>query len=182
MRRKATLIASIGVLSLALATTAAADTTERTVIPIDATQLAPFFTAACGFPIYETLHGSLNATSHFDTNGTLKKIIITLIGGHFTLTATNPATAKSVTAQSSPVVEILTFNADGSLASDSFSGLVANFVVPGVGPLLINTGHAVLDANGNLVFDAGHVAYVITSGVVDSAAFGAFCNYLADPN
>jgi hypothetical protein len=183
MLRKVPLILSvIGVLSLGLAGTATAASTERAVVPLHGTQLAPFFTEACGFPIYETFDGTIVVTSHFDNNGTLQKIVITPTDGNFTLTASNPATGKSVSATSSPLPEILTFNPDGSLASDSFSGLAANFVVPGVGPILINTGRAVWDGNGNLVFDAGQVALTPGHGIVDQDAFTAFCNYLADPN
>lgn len=182
MLRKVALILSISVVSLGLAGTASAASIERTVVSLHGTQFAPFFSDACGFPIYESFDGSFIVTSHFDNNGTLQKIIITPTGGNFTITASNPATGKSVSATSSPLPETLTFNPDGSLASDSFHGLAANFVVPGVGPMLINTGRAVLDGNGNLVFDAGQVALIPGHGIVDQAAFTDFCNYLADPN
>ena len=175
--RKLVLLLSI-VLSLAVTTAAGANTVTRTVITVNTPppgDLFPEATAACGFPVYLTASGSFKIESYFDNNGTLLKTISTLIGGPFTVTASNPVTGKSATTRTEPFAEITTFNSDGSVASISESGMNFNFVAPGVGSLLLAAGRLVADGNGNLIFEAGPHA------LLDPNTTSRFCAYLASP-
>jgi hypothetical protein len=175
MRRKLMLWLGLVVVVAAFATPAGANTKQTTVVTLNFTQLAPLLTGACGFPIFETFDASFKIAGFFDNGGTLQKEIITNFGGHFSLVATNPATGKTVFFQATGFTEIVTFNADGSVATDSLNGIVAHWVAPGVGTLLISVGRLVLDANGNVIFEAGpHVSF---------APGGApeVCAFLAEP-
>ena len=176
--RKLALLLSIIALTLAVTTAARANTVTRTVVTVNIPppgDLWPEATSACGFPVYLTGGGSFKVTSYFDNSGTLLKVIGTLIGGPFRVTASNPVTGKSATTQTEPFADITIFNSDGSVASESLNGLLSNFVAPGVGSLLLTTGRLVFDGNGNLMFEAGPHA------LLDPNAWSRFCDYLADP-
>jgi hypothetical protein len=60
-----------------------------------------------------------------------------------------------VTTQSETLVDIAYFSPDGSIASESNSGLLYSFHVAGLGIILQATGRFVFDADGNPVFEAG---------------------------
>jgi hypothetical protein len=173
MRRFA-LVLTVGLLALAFATTASANTTTTTFTTISDT----FFDAAaaevCGFPIFATINGSFKQTNYYDNSGSLVKSIITDFGGPFYVRITNPETGKYVTSQSAAIAEILTFNPDGSLASDTIAGIYINDIVPGLGTIRQRIGRVVFDGNGNLVFEAGQQDFTVQ----DAAAF---CAYMADP-
>ena len=173
MRRLALLLTIIA-LPLALTATAAANTTQTTVITIHDTFDFGDATDACGFPIDLRIDGSFKVTEFFDNSGTLFRQIVNNFGGPFTLTAINPANGKSTTTQSQTVVAITKFNPDGSVASSTSSGLIYNFVVPGLGTILHSTGHVVFDSNFEVVFEAGPHAF-------DQGNTAAFCGYMADP-
>jgi len=172
MRRLALLL-SIIALPLVLTATAAANTTQTQVVTIHDTFPFGDATDACGFAVNVRIDGSFKVTDYFDNSGTLLKEIVNNFGGPFTLTAINPANGKSTTTQSQTVVAINTFNPDGSLASTSNSGLIYNFVVPGLGTILQMTGRLVF-VNDDIVFEAGQFDFI-------NGNTAAFCSYLADP-
>src|SRR5262245_12138231 len=171
--RKLALLLSIIAVPLAFTATAAANSTQTEIVTEHVTIPFDQATAACGFPVDQRIDGSFKVVSFFDNDGTLLKTIATNFGGPFTVTATNPATGKRATAQSQTLVEIVTFNPDGSVASDSANGLRFNFVVPGLGVILKATGRVVFDGEGNLIFEAGPHAFL-------DGDTAAFCDYLAD--
>ena len=172
--RKLALLLSIIALPLAFTATAAANTTQRQVVTVHETDLFGDATDACGFPVDARVDGSFKIFDYFDNSGTLLKEIVNNFGGTFTITAFNPANGKSTTTQSETVVQITTFNPDGSVASTSNNGLIYNFVAPGLGTILQMTGRLVFDSNGELVFEAGQFDFI-------NGNTAAFCSYLADP-
>jgi hypothetical protein len=173
MRGLALLLIIIAV-PLAVAGTAAANSTQTTVVTIHDTSDFGEATEACGFPVDLRVDGSFKITDYFDNSGTLFKEIITIFRVSSTATAINPANGKSTTTQSQSFVTIVQFNPDGSVASASNSGPIYNFVVPGLGTILQSTGRLVFDSNSDIVFEAGPHDF-------DDGNSAAFCNYLADP-
>jgi len=172
--RKLALLLSIIALPLAFTATAAANTIQRQVVTVHETDLFGDATDACGFPVDARVDGSFKIFDYFDNSGTLLKEIVNNFGGTFTITAFNPANGKSTTTQSETVVQITTFNPDGSVASTSQNGIIFNFVAPGLGTILQMTGRLVFDSNGELVFEAGQFDFI-------NGNTAAFCSYLADP-
>lgn len=173
MRRLALLLIIVAV-PLAVTATAAANSTQTEVVTIHDTFEFGDATDACGFPVDIRVDGSFKVTDYFDNSGTLLKEIITIFRGPFTVTAINPANGKSTTTQSQSFVSITHFNPDGSVASASNSGVIYNFVVPGLGTILHSTGRLVFDSNFDLVFEAGPHDF-------ENGNTAAFCNYLAGP-
>jgi hypothetical protein len=171
--RKPMLLLAIFALPLALAATAGANTVTTRVFTDNFTVLAGNLVTACGFPIYRTNVGTRKDTSYFDNNGVLVKEVITNFGGPYTLTLTNPANGKSLTAHRSVVVS-LTYNPDGTVASQTMSGLVWNFVAPGFGTILQIIGRWGFDATGDEFFVGGQFD-------LRDQNTGAFCAYMADP-
>jgi len=168
------LLLSIIALPLAVTATAAANTRQTQIVTVHETQPFVPATNACGFPVDLREDGSFEVTDFYDNSGTLFKEIVHNFGGPFTVTATNPANGKSVTTRSETFVSITTFNPDGSVASSSDSGLIFNFVVPGLGTILQAIGRRVFDANGDLIFIAGPHDF-------HDQNTAAFCSYMADP-
>jgi hypothetical protein len=173
MHRLAPLL-SIVALPLALTATAAANTIQMQVVTIHDTFDFGEATDACAFPVDIRVDGSIKVTDYFDNGGNLLKETVHNFGGPFTVTAINPVSRKSTTTQSQTFVAITTFNPAGSVASLSSSGLVYNFVVPGLGAILQVTGRLVLDSSFDIVFEAGPQDF-------ENGNAAAFCNYLADP-
>jgi hypothetical protein len=173
MQRLALLLCLVA-LPLAVAATAAANTTQTTIITVHSTHPFDGAIAACGFPINLQEDGSFKDTLYYDNAGTLVKEILTPFGGSFTLTATNPANGKSTTTQAQTEVTVIRYNPDGSEASASANGVFYNFHVPGLGTILHSTGRLVFDGNGNLVFESGPHAF-------RDQNTAAFCDYMADP-
>jgi hypothetical protein len=126
MRGLALLLIIIAV-PLAVAGTAAANSTQTTVVTIHDTSDFGEATEACGFPVDLRVDGSFKITDYFDNSGTLFKEIITIFRVSSTATAINPANGKSTTTQSQSFVTIVQFNPDGSVASASNSGPIYNF-------------------------------------------------------
>jgi hypothetical protein len=175
MKRRIALWLSVVVVVLVCVVPAAANTKQTTVVSLHFTQLAPLLTPACGFPVYETFDGSFKIEDYYDNSGTLLKQIITNFGGHFSLVATNPATGKNVFLQATGFNEIITFNPDGSVATDSLTGIPIHWIAPGVGTLMMSVGRLVMDGDGNVIFEAGqHVDF-------DAVGAADVCAYLADP-
>jgi hypothetical protein len=167
-----TIIVGMLALTLALTASAAANSTQSVIVTEHETDPFGAATNACGFPIDLRTDGSFEITDYYDNNGTLLKEIDHPYGGPFTLTAINPANGRSTTTQAQTFVEITYFNPDGSVASYSDNGLIYQFIVPGLGTILHATGRLVLDADFNLIFEAGPHAFRDH----DTAAF---CSYMA---
>jgi hypothetical protein len=140
---------------------------------VHTTEPFPQATRACGFPITSTEDGSFKIRSYFNNDGVLEKTILTDFQGHFTVTATNPANGKTATTQAESQVVITYYNPDGSIASESQTGVTFNFTVPGLGSILQATGRLVFE-NGQLVFEAGPHDF-------RDQNTAAFCAYMADP-
>jgi hypothetical protein len=173
MQRLALLLCLVA-LPLAIAATAAANSTQSQIVTFHETNPFGPATVACGFPIDLRTDGSFEITDYYDNSGTLFKEIVHNHGGPFTVTAINPANGKSTTTRSQTVVEITYFNPDGSIVSESGSGLSFNFHVAGLGTILQVTGRLVRDGDGNVVFEAGPHDF-------HDQNTDAFCSYMADP-
>jgi hypothetical protein len=137
-----------GLLGLAVASAGAAASTTTTIIDVDD---AFSETDNCGFQLDWTVHGSFKHTEFFDSSGTLVKVIENNTGGPFTITVTNPANGIVATTQSQTFVLIVRFNPDGSVKSATINGIVNNFVIPGVGSVLLDVGTVVFDSEDNIL-------------------------------
>lgn len=78
--------------------------------------------------------------------------------------------AQTGTTYTSPQTGLLKFTPTFTFAS----GVTASFVVPGGGKVLIDAGRFVVNANGNLIFEAGIHEYL-------AGDFQALCAALATP-
>lgn len=170
---KLALLLIVLALPMTAAATAGANSTQSQIVTENETNPFVPATNACGYPIDLRTDGSFEITDYYDNSGTLLREIVHNHGGPFTVTAINPANMRSTTTQSQSVVEKTDFNPDGSIASDSFSGLSFNFHVAGLGNILQVTGRLVFDANG-LVFEAGPHDF-------RDQNTDAFCSYMAGP-
>jgi hypothetical protein len=129
---------------------AAANTTVRTVFHIDTSESIDDL---CPFSIEETVVGSFQRIDQFDNAGRLIRVMLTAFGGPFTITWS--ANGVTATTRSETVVVIFTLSPDGSVITHAENGIVFNFVVPGVGTVLMDVGRLVFDEVGNLLFEAG---------------------------
>jgi len=161
-------------LPLAMAATATANSTQSLVVTKHETDPFVPATNTCGFPIDLRTDGSFEITHYYDNSGTLYKEIDHNIHGPFTLTAINPANGKSTTTRSESEVVITMFDPDGSIASQSVTGVIYSFVASGFGVILQGNGLLVFDSDGNAAFEAGPHDFR------DHNA-DAFCSYMADP-
>jgi hypothetical protein len=127
-------------------------------------------TELCGFQLNFQLQGKFQLTDFFDASGTLVKEIS---AGPSTFTLTNPANGKTATTTST-WANITTFNPDGSINTVTQSGLIANFVLPGVGTIVMDVGTVQFDSEGNIVFVRG--PHQLLMGDIEG-----FCDALADP-
>ena len=98
---------------------------------------------------------------YFGNDGTLIKSIATN-QGPFLLTAS--AHGTTLTTQMPSFMTFITYNPDGSVASEADNGIIFNFIVPGGGSVLLDVGRVVFDGEGNPIFVAGpHQADSATS-------------------
>lgn len=131
---------------------AAANTKVTTVFHVDAT--FPRETSTCGFPISVHFFGSYRSTDYYDNSGFLYKTIVTSGGGGpFSITWT--AKGTTLTMQMESVQNVITYNADGSINTNTEHGVIAKFTTPGGGIVLLDTGRVTFDSDGNIVFEAG---------------------------
>jgi hypothetical protein len=124
----------------------------------------------CGYELDFHIQGTFHVTDFFDTSGTLVKEIS---AGPTFYTVTNPANGKTAT-MTQTFNQTIVFNPDGSIKTMTWSGLVSNFVLPGVGTIVMEVGTVRFDAEGNIVFIRG--PHQVLAGDV-----AGFCNALADP-
>ncbi len=139
-------------LAFGAASAGGAASTTTTVIHLNGTFPE---TDTCGFELDWHLQGAFKITDFFNMSGTLVKEIITNTDGAFTITVTNPTSRKSATTQSSATAVITAFNPDGSPNTMSINGVTFNFRSPGSGPLMVEVGSILMDANGNILRIAG---------------------------
>jgi hypothetical protein len=150
----------------AVSATTAASTTHR-FVPVDVS----FSDAGlCGFQLDFRIEGTLQVTDFFDASGTLYKQIST---GASLFTITNPANGKTARTTQS-FNQTITFTPEGFIDTVTESGLVFNFVLPGVGTVFMDVGTLRIDSGGNILFVHGP-----HQGLAGDIA--GFCNALADP-
>src|SRR6266536_2144658 len=129
MRRLAAVL-SIFAIPLAWTAAATADTVSRTIFAVHQNELFGYATFACGFDVNLTIEGSAEIIQFFDDAEKPEKVIFTT-----NLTLTAMANGKSLAGKGAGG-EILTFNPDGSTASDHQNGIAWKFVLPGSGVVL----------------------------------------------
>jgi hypothetical protein len=79
-------------------------------------------------------------------------------GGPFTVTFSAHGVSLKTQAQAFSLLTI--YNQDGSIQSATFRGKVFNFVIPGRGTVALDAGRYMFDSEGNLIFEAGHHAFL----------------------
>ena len=95
MRRLALLLCLIGVAGVLGTSTNAANPPVRFTFTFDQTFPSPFFSAACGFPVFVHIEGTSAAIAFYDSTGTVVREIDTSAGFKTTISA--PSTGKSFT-------------------------------------------------------------------------------------
>jgi hypothetical protein len=156
MRRLAVLVASIGVVALALGAAANGVPPERSVIHVDEVDTIPAAPAGpCAFAIQVHFSGTIRETEFFDRDGNLTRVIAVFPTARVTFSA-NGKSISTVT----PSVEHLTFNPDGS-ATLTITGLSGHLITGGGPPVAADVGRIVLffssptDEDPDLIFQAG---------------------------
>jgi len=140
------ILAAIGL----MAYPAAANTKDTTVVHWNVTNVYRM----CGFPVTFHGFGTFKVASYFDADGFRYKQIITA-GGGGPLTVTATAKGTSLTMQNQSFQEVITFNPDGSVKTDSRHGIDQKFTVPGGGVVFLDVGKVTFDGEGRVVFEAG---------------------------
>jgi hypothetical protein len=140
------------------AASASSATVTRTLLPPNEPE--PFY--ACNFPLIASFSGTIQMTEIDKSDGTVQ-LLFTPVGPQ-AITITNPANGKSITGMGQTAGEILQITESSFV--DHLNGIVLNFHLPGIGP--------VLQVMGNLNFSNN--TFSGTHG--DTTAL---CHYLADP-
>jgi hypothetical protein len=146
---------------MASAQTASANTQVRTVNHVDDTFVD---SGLCGFDITFHYVGSFTNTDFYDNTGFLYKTISTVGPGPFRGTAT--AKGTTLIDQNESFSDTLTYNRDGSVKTETANGPFNKFTAPGRGIVWLDTGHIILDGDGNILF---------VSGPRQNGDFTAFC-------
>ena len=125
----------VAVVTMAAAlTTASAQATPPSHFsePVDFTFQLNYFTAVCGFPVFQSLVGTINTTLRYDRSGNIVSEVDTQPGA--TVTYSSPASGKSFSYPFASVLRTDYTNgaAVGSEATSYGNGL--NFMVPGLPP------------------------------------------------
>jgi len=150
MRRIWLSLAVVMFAAMATTQTAAANTQVRTVTHVDDTFVDH---SICSFGITVHVFGSFTSTDYYDNTGFLYKTIATVGPGPFTIT--NTAHGVTLTQQNEAFSDRLTYNPDGSVKTETFSGPFNKYTAPGSGIVWLDTGHGVTDGDGNVLFQAG---------------------------
>ena len=160
--RKSLLALALIVLPLvfAAAALAAPPTNEVTTI-VDQIDVDEDICADFGFDVTFVENGTFKTRTFYDRQGNEVKTILSNFNVRFTSTAT--ANGKTLSTNY-PLVFITRGDADIRV------GLRNAYHVPGAGVVLLDAGHLILDANGDVVFEAGQ--HDLLNGSVD-----AFCGY-----
>jgi hypothetical protein len=130
-------------------TPATANTKETQIISEDITVTVD---GLCSFPVTFHFQGSFKVAFYFDSDGTLIRSIATNMGP-FLLTAS--AHGTTLTTQMASFMTFITYNPDGSVASEANNGIIFNFILPGGGSVLLDVGRVVFDGEGTPIFVAG---------------------------
>ena len=136
--------------AMVLAQPAAANTQVRTVSHVDDTGVD---SSICGFDITFHVVGSFTTTDFHDNTGFLYKTISTVGPGPFRITAT--AKGTTLIDQNESFSDKITYNPDGSVKTETANGPFNKFTAPGAGIVWLDTGHIVVDGDGNVLFVAG---------------------------
>jgi hypothetical protein len=113
-----------------------------------------FDSPECAFMVHWDISGQFHEVDFYDSSGTLTKHIATQGHGAVEITATAKGVTLGDTAPQN-FVNIVTFNRDGSVATESFIGIFIQITVPGEGTVLAQIGRIEFDGEGNLIFQAG---------------------------
>jgi hypothetical protein len=159
------LMSALVALTLVLVATARAAAPIQQVFVVDDTHPGPKLSAACGFPVLIHEQGRIRDSFHTDNAGNF--VMESLTFEDYRISVINAQTGTTYT---SPQTGLLKFTPTFAYAS----GVTANFVVPGGGKVLIDAGRFVVDANNNLIFEAGIHEYL-------DGDFQALCAALATP-
>jgi hypothetical protein len=154
--------------SIAVSSGASAAPPVRDRFSVHLTGFAPAVSAFCGFRIERDIAGDLIDTTFVDGDGNAKRFLEVAPG--FKVSFTNPANGITVTYPNVFSVH-QTFNADGSI-DEATVGLVFRVIVPGQGPVAINTGRLLLH-----ISPSGVVTVLQDAGPSDS--FQAVCDALS---
>jgi hypothetical protein len=157
--RKLLPVLSMIAVSLALAASASAATVTHSLLPPNEPE--PFY--ACSFPLIASFSGTIQMTE-IDKNGSVQ-LLFTPVGVQ-AMTIANPANGKSITGMGQTAGEILQITESSFV--DHLNGIVLNFHLPWIGP--------VLQVMGNVNFSNNTFSGRDTRG--DTTAL---CEYLADP-
>ena len=126
------------------------------VIPVDEIEVvAPgerlvFGTNPCPFTITIHHQGTFVATTYFDEDGTPIRQLVRSKD----FTETYSANGRSLTIKSTNSAQVTIDSTTGEIMILS-SGNQRHVIVPGVGPVLAQAGHFLLDGNGNLIDVSG---------------------------
>jgi hypothetical protein len=115
-------------------------------------------TYLCGFRIREHYEGTFQVIRYFDAEGNKFKEVDLPYGGPFTVTFSAHGVTATTQAQGFSLVTI--YNPDGSIKTSTFRGKVFNFIIPGQGTVALDAGKYIFDSEGNLIFEAGHHAFL----------------------
>ena len=110
-RRRLLLITLLALLTLAMPTTAGATPPKSAIVSADTSFTNTF---DCGFPLQETVSGSIKDIVYFDGDGNAARELVTAQhGGPLTVTWTNPANGVTLSShEASPLM--INYNPDGS--------------------------------------------------------------------
>lgn len=107
----------------------------------------------CAFDLTLHVFGTYRIVDYYDNSGFLYKTLVTAGGGPLTITVT--ANGTTLTMQNQSFLFTLTYNADGSVNTVTYSGPVWKFTLPGGGVVYLDTGTVTFDSEDNIVFEAG---------------------------
>jgi hypothetical protein len=150
MRRIWLSLAMVTLAAMATTQTAAANTQVRTVTHVDDTYVDH---SLCSFGVTVHMVGSFTTTDYYDNTGFLYKIIATVGPGPFRVTAT--AKGTTLTDQNEAFSDTLTYNPDGSVKTETANGPFNKYTAPGRGVVWLDTGHIIVDGDGNVLFVSG---------------------------
>lgn len=128
-------------------------------------------TSDCGFPVHWHITGEFHEVDQYDASGAPIQTIVTQGHGAVQVSATAKGVTLGGTAPQN-YVDKITYNPDGSIATQSWIGIFLQITVPGEGTVLAQVGRLVFDAEYNVLFQAGpnqdfggdHVEYCAAFG------------------
>jgi hypothetical protein len=160
MRRRTAVLAALSTVVMLVgvgpaASPAGANTITRSIYHVNETFPETYL---CGFRIREHYEGTFQVIRYFDADGHEFKEVDLPYGGPFIATLSANGVTLKTQAQAFSLLTI--FNPDGSIKSATFRGKVYNFVIPGQGTIALDAGRYMFDSEGNLIFEAGHHAFL----------------------